>query len=272
MRIGAYELSAIETGTFRLDGGAMFGVVPKALWQRHAAADADNRVELASRALLILVDTGLGQKWNARQAEQYALEPGGLERSLAARGLRTGDITDVLLTHLHFDHAGGATRHDGDRIVPTFANARYWVQARNLAQARSPSEKDRASYRPDDFEALVQGGVLELLDGGGEWLPGIELILSEGHTTAMQMPHVFDDQGRHLVYCADLIPTVAHVPVPWVMAYDLRPLETIAEKRALLERAHAEDWIVLFEHDRVGPAARIVAADGRFAAGDRVAL
>ena len=282
MRIGSYEVQSVETGWFALDGGAMFGVVPRALWARKLEPDDRGRVGLALRALLleevegprkILVDTGIGQKWSAKNADIFAVDHSRLEleRSLEARGLKTGDITDVLLTHLHFDHAGGATKRVGDEIVPTFENAMYWVQKENLAWAQQPTEKDRASYRPENFEALLREGVLTLLDGPGEWAPGIELILSDGHTRAMQLPHVFGPEG-HVAYCADLIPTSAHIPVPWVMAYDNFPLTTMEEKKVLLGRAVEEDWTLFFEHDPFGPAAKVQFGSRGYEPGARVEL
>lgn len=282
MRIGGYELSSVETGWFALDGGAMFGVVPRALWQKKIEPDEKGRIGLALRALLIeevagdrkiLVDTGIGQKWDEKSSAIYGVDHSQLEleRSLIARGLKTDDITDVLLTHLHFDHAGGATKKVGKQVVPTFSNATYYVQKANLEWAQNPTEKDRASYRPDDFDALLREGVLELLDGPGEWLPGIELIITNGHSQALQLPHVHGPEG-HVTYCADTIPTSAHVPTPWVMAYDNFPLTTLEEKKAILQRAIEEDWILFFEHDPFGPAARVDQGKRGFAAGERVTL
>ncbi len=279
MRIGAWKLSSIETGWFALDGGAMFGVVPRTLWERQMPADQRNRVGMALRALLIeevdgprkiLVDTGIGQKWDAKAADIFAIEHDRFEltRSLAERDLQTSDITDVLLTHLHFDHVGGATQRQGDSLVPTFANATYHVQKENLAWAQAPTEKDRASYLPENFEALLREGVLELTDGPGEWLPGIELLIANGHTKAMQLPHIHGPEG-HVTYCADMIPTSAHVPVPWVMAYDNHPLTTIEEKKQTLHRALEEDWILFFEHDPFGPAARLEMGPRGYRAGAR---
>ncbi len=282
MQIGSYKLRSIETGEFALDGGAMFGVVPRTLWERVAPPDDRNRVQLALRALLleeidgparILVDTGIGTKWAPKLADIYGVDHGKLsvERSLQDHGLTTGDITDVLLTHLHFDHAGGATTRRGDEVVPTYENARYWVQRRNLEWARNPTEKDRASYLAENFEPLVEHGVLELLEGPGPWRPGIELILSDGHTTAMQLPLVSGPEGA-LVYCADLIPTAAHMAVPWVMAYDNQPLVTIEEKKELLGRGLDGDWLFFFEHDIHGPAARVQHTNKGYSVGERVAL
>lgn len=282
MRIGRYELHAIETGWFALDGGAMFGVVPKTLWEKKIPADERNRIGLAVRALLlvetggtrrILVDTGVGQKWDAKMADIYGVDHSRLrlETSLAAHGLAASDITDVLLTHLHFDHAGGATTQVGGRIVPTFANATYWVQRRNLEWARDPNEKDRASYLHENWVALEEAGVLRLTDGPGEWLPGIELLLSEGHTRGMQLPLVRGPEGA-LLYCADLIPTAAHVPVPWHMGYDLYPVTVMEEKRAILERAVAEGWTLFFEHDPHGPAATVARTNKGYAPKERRTL
>ena len=279
MRIGNWDVSSIETGWFALDGGAMFGVVPRALWERKIPADDRGRIGMALRAMLIeevegdrkiLVDTGIGKKWDDKGADIYGVDHDryDLHRSLAERGLKTSDITDVLLTHLHFDHAGGATRRDGDTFVPTFENATYHLQKGNLEWAQNPTEKDRASYLPENFEPLLREGVLELTDGPGEWLPGIELLISHGHTAHMQLPHVHGPEG-HIAYCADMIPTSVHVPAPWVMAYDNFPLTTIDEKKATLTRAVEEDWILFFEHDPFGPAARVAVGKRGFEAGAR---
>ena len=282
MRIGRYKLSSVETGQFALDGGAMFGVVPRALWERKIPPDDRNRIGLALRALLIeevdgkrkiLVDTGIGQKWDPKEADMYGIDHSKLklEKGLAERGLGTADITDVFLTHLHFDHAGGATKRVGDEIVPTFENATYYVQEKNLEWAQNPTPKDRASYLLENFEALLREGVLELTNGPGEWLPGIEIIISNGHTYFMQLPHIHGPEG-HLTYCADIIPTSAHVPVPWVMAYDNFPLQTMEEKEAILDRAEAEDWTIFFEHDPFGPAAKVEYTKKGYVAGTRIQL
>jgi glyoxylase-like metal-dependent hydrolase (beta-lactamase superfamily II) len=282
MIIGNYRLASVETGRFALDGGAMFGVVPKALWEKKIPADERNRIGLAVRALLIeevsgprkiLVDTGIGQKWDAKGQDIYGIDHSTLrlETSLAALGLAPDDITDVLLTHLHFDHAGGATKLAGGKVVPTFPNATYWVQRQNLAWAKNPTEKDRASYLPENWAPLEAAGILKTTDGPGEWLPGIELVLSDGHTRAMQLPHVHG-AGGHLIYCADLIPTAAHIPVPWVMGYDNFPITVMEEKKRILERAVAEGWALFFEHDPLGPAARPELTSKGYQARERVRL
>ena len=282
MQIGRYRLSSIETGRFALDGGAMFGVVPKALWEKKIPADARNRIPMAVRTLLleelagprkILVDTGIGQKWDSKGQEIYGIDHGTLrlETSLAAKGLTPADISDVLLTHLHFDHAGGATRRVDGRLVPTFPRATYWVQRRNLAWAENPVEKDRASYLQENWKPLQEHGQLQVLDAAGEWLPGIELLLSDGHTQCMQLPHVHGPEG-HLLYCADLIPTSAHVPVAWTMGYDNHPITVMEEKKRILERASAEGWTLFFEHDPYGPAATIEWTTKGYAVKARVEL
>lgn len=288
MRIGKYQLNAVETGEFALDGGAMFGVVPRTLWERKLPPDDRNRIHLAVRALLVqelddggiptghnlLIDTGVGQKWDARMADIYGVDHSRLriETSLAELELRLEDIGHVLLTHLHFDHAGGATRRDESRgLVPTFPNARYYVQQQNLDWAQNPTQKDRASYLKENFQPLLEAGVLETLDGPGEFWPGIELHMSNGHTTGMQLPRIHDSESS-LIYCADIIPTAAHVPVPWVMAYDNEPLVTMAEKEALLARAVAEGWWIFFEHDPEAAMAKVVQGPKGYAAAERSQL
>ena len=285
MRIAKYELLPIETGRFALDGGAMFGVVPKTLWAQKHPPDERNRVPLALRALLIreldenhapsgrniLVDTGAGQKWDAKNQDIFAVDHRELtiERSLAQHGLRTEDISDVLLTHLHFDHAGGATkRNKAGKIVPTFQNARYHVQKQNLEWAQEPSLKDRASYLAENFQPLLDASVLTTIDGPGEFLPGIELIISNGHTFGMQLPLITGEK-ESLFYCADLIPTASHIKVPWVMAYDNQPLVTIAEKQEILARAVRDNIWLFFEHDIEGPAAKVEDTAKGYRAGQR---
>lgn len=281
MNIGPYRVSVIETGRFALDGGAMFGVVPRTLWEKKVTPDDKNRIPMALRVLLIqgggrtiLVDTGIGDKWSARDAAIYAIEHGesSLETALLTAGLRCEDITDVILTHLHFDHAGGATRRStSGKIEPRFSNARYYVQAQNLQWAKRPVEKDRASYLVQDFEPLLEHGVLEMTDGPGDLFPGISVRVSHGHTTGLQMPVVSDGKTT-LVYAADLIPTRAHVALPWVMAYDLRPVVSIAEKKALYARAVSERWVLVYEHDADVAASYVVSGERGFEPGDQVDL
>ena len=265
MTIGPYDLYEIETGRFALDGGAMFGVVPKPLWEKSNPADGRNRITMAARALLlvgggrrILIDTGNGHKLNDKLSEIYRIDHthSTLFGSLRARGITPEMVTDVVLTHLHFDHAGGATLLNDGRLVPAFPNARYYVQREQWEAACNPTERDRASFFRDDFFPLRDHGVLEFTEGEGELFPGLRLVCVHGHTTALQLP-LLSDGSTTLLYCADLVPLASHVQLPWIMAYDLRPLVTLEEKRRLLASAVEERWVLFFEHDPVTAAARI---------------
>ncbi len=269
MTIGPYTISPVETGTFGLDGGAMFGVVPRILWERSNPPDDRNRIAMAARALLvagagrtILIDTGNGGKLSEKLAAIYRIDnrSGDLLSSLRSLGVAPEDVTDVILTHLHFDHAGGSTVREGKVCRPAFPRARYYVQKDQWNAARKPTERDRASFFPEDFQPLEEHGVLELLDGEGELFPGVRLHLVHGHTTALQCPVISDDRTT-LFYCADLLPMVPHVQLPWIMAYDLRPLVTLEEKRTVLRRAVEEGWILFFEHDPVVAAGRVRRTD-----------
>ncbi len=257
LTFGPWRVHLLETGYLWLDGGSMFGSVPKPLWSKLQPPDERNRIRLAMRCLLlegdegrILVDVGVGHKFSPKLADIYRLEheEHTLEKSLAALGLTPADVSDVVLTHLHFDHAGGATRGDGDRLVPAFPKARYHVQRRNLENARHPNPRERASYMAENFEPLAEHGALDAWEGPRESWPGIDLITAEGHTRGQQLVRVSGPQGA-LYFVADLIPTASHVRTPFVMGYDVAAIETMQEKQALLERAVGEGaWIVL-EHD-----------------------
>jgi len=281
MKIGKYELYAVETGRFRLDGGAMFGIVPKVIWNKLNPADERNRIELALRTLLIvgndkkiLVDTGIGNKWQDKYRDIYGIDHSKftLETSLEKLGFKTDDITDVILTHLHFDHAGGSTFIDKDgAIKPTFKNATYYVQKSNLELALNPNEKDRASYLKENFTPLIEFNQLEVVDGEFEIFDGIELIVSNGHTTGQQLVKI-SDGSKTVVYCGDLIPTSSHIPIPYVMAYDLRPLVTMEEKKKLLKRAVDENWILFFEHDPYADAATVKAGKKNYEIKERFNL
>jgi len=265
VKIGRYEVNTLETGRFGLDGGAMFGIVPKPIWNKFHPADDRNRIELAMRVLLIrdatrniLVDVGIGTKLSEKLVDIYRVDHAvnSLASSLGKFGLSASDVTHVILTHLHFDHAGGSTERENGVLRPTFPKARYYVQKAQWALATNPTDKDRGSFMPDDFLPLMEHGVLELLDGGGEIVPGVELILVHGHTDAQQLVYIRGD-GNSFLYCCDLIPTAGHLPYPYVMAYDLRPLVTIEEKKKILGRAYEEDTILVFEHDPHIEAGRI---------------
>lgn len=253
------NLHAIETGRFKLDGGAMFGVVPKPLWQRTNPADDKNRIDMAMRCLLIeddnrliLVDNGLGHKYNEKFAKIYAVdnEHSSLDRSLEALGYHRSDITDVILTHLHFDHCGGSTEwHPAkERHVVTFENAHFWVQRDHLQWALNPNPREKASFYDENIQPIVQSGQLRLLDGETELFPGLQLKVVNGHTEGQQLP-LIDYKGRKLLFCADLFPTFGHLPLPYVMGYDVRPLQTMEERAEYLPWAIEEEIVLFYEHD-----------------------
>jgi len=272
LTLGAWTAHTLETGTLWLDGGAMFGSVPKALWNRTNPADEKNRIRLAMRCLLlegegrrILVDDGVGDKFSPRFGEIFRIEgEHTLERSLAALDLGPEDVTDVVLTHLHFDHAGGSTRRSGDGLVPRLPRARYYVQRRNWENAVAPNPRERASYLPENFVPLHEAGVLTLWDGAQQPWPGFELFTADGHTRGQQLVRV-SGGGETLYFVADLIPTASHVRIPFVMGYDVAAIETMAEKRALLERAARENAWICLEHDPEVALARPAAQDDDFA-------
>jgi len=274
MQIGPYQIHCLETGKFRLDGGAMFGVVPKALWTRTNPSDEQNRIEMAARVLFvlcgerkILVDMGIGHKFPPKYREFFQLDYSNftLKNSLAQHQVHPEEITDVVLTHCHFDHAAGATEYFGESLQPTFPGAVYYLQRKHWEWALHPSEKDRGSFLffEENLRPVEAAGQLRLLDGPCELLPGFYLEISNGHTTAMQMIKV-RDQSTTLFYCSDLLPTSSHLPLPYIMSYDLRPLTTLEEKRGLLEKACAENWIIVLEHDPVREAIRIVKGEKHF--------
>jgi glyoxylase-like metal-dependent hydrolase (beta-lactamase superfamily II) len=283
LTLGRWQLASIVDGSFALDGGAMFGIVPRPLWEKELAPDARNRVRLAARCLLaveadgrrrVLVDDGMGDKWDAKKTEIYAVERrgGGLDAALAAHGFGRADITDVVLSHLHFDHAGGTTRRGaGGALEVSFPNATFHLQRRNWQWALAPTEKDRGSYLAENFEALAHCGRLHLLDGPCELHPDLEIIVSDGHTAGQQLPR-FHAGSTHLTFCGDVIPTRAHLRVPWVMAYDLHPLTTMEEKKMLLAEALEDDGILFLEHDPEIAACRVQESDGHPVFREAVAL
>lgn len=266
LKIGPYEVCPVPTGVFGLDGGAMFGTVPKVLWEKTNPPDAANRIEMEARALLlkspgcnILIDTGngsdfvlkYGDKLGSKFKTMYNISDDGpsLLKSLKAHGIEPKDIHHVVLTHLHFDHAGGATTEVAGALAPTFPNAKYWVQKGNIETARQPNLRERASYYPANFEPLAASGVLNLLDGDtADFLPGLSALVSDGHTKAQQMIKVTDGKVT-LLYCGDVVPTSTHVKIPWLMGYDLHPLTLMEEKQKYLAQAADQSWYLFFEHD-----------------------
>jgi len=257
LSIGGWTCHAIETGFLWLDGGSMFGSVPKPLWSKLQPPDERNRIRLAMRCLLleghgrlVLVDDGVGDKLSPKLVDIYRVERDvdTLERSLSALGRRVEDVTDVVLTHLHFDHAAGSTRRDGDRLVPAFPRARYYVQRRNWDNASNPNPRERASYMPENFVPLGDAGVVTMWEGPQRPWPGVEVFTADGHTRGQQLVRVHGPEGS-LYFVADLIPTSSHVRIPFVMGYDMAAIETMAEKQAVLERAVDERAWILLEHD-----------------------
>ena len=277
MKIGKYEIDYVQTGFFGLDGGSMFGVVPKPLWEKTNPPDEKNRITLGGRCLIlksesktILVDTGIGKDWDEKFEKIYRVDHSKLTLlgSLKEKGINPEDITDVILTHLHFDHTGGSTFLSGDKFVPTFPNAKYHVQQDHFDWAKNPSEKDRASFVETRFMPLAEEGVLNLLHNNLQFDDEIEFILINGHTFAQQMIKV-SDSSQILLYCGDLMPTSSHVPVPYVMGYDLQPLVTIKEKKEILPKAVEENWKIFFEHDPEVVAATIQKTEKGLAVKDK---
>lgn len=274
MQLGDWTFRAFTDGDFRLDGGAMFGVVPRVMWERHHPPDDLNRIAMTLRCLLaehgdrrVLVDTGIGDRWEDKHRDIFAIErgQGHLVGELAAAGVSADAITDVVLTHLHFDHCGGTLRAVGDRLEPMFPNAKHWVQDKQWRWAHQPTDRDKASFRVDDFHPLEAGGLLELVDGAREIIPGVKVTPVNGHTTGQQLVE-FDTGVGVVVYCADLIPLASQVNVPWIMGYDLNPLLTLEEKRRFLSRAAEDDYLLVFEHDAEHECARVAFEDGKFKA------
>lgn len=264
MRIGPYTVESIRAGAFALDGGAMFGIVPRPLWQRGNPADDRNRIDLVARCLfirgggrLILVETGIGDKFDDKRAAIFKVgHPGGsLISQLAQRGIPAQEVTDVILTHLHFDHCGGTTRRIGGELALSFPRATHYVQRRHWEWARAPTGKDAGSFRAEDFDLLAGSDRLRLLDGEQELFEGIRVHPVDGHTRGMQLVSIAGETGDTgetgggLLFCADLVPTRAHLRWPYIMAYDNEPLLTLQEKQRWLPAAADNGDVVVFGHD-----------------------
>ncbi|MBI5067753.1 MAG: MBL fold metallo-hydrolase [Deltaproteobacteria bacterium] len=274
LRLGRWRLHSLVDGTFSVDGGSAFGIVPRALWARDLPPDGDNRIRLAARSLLavdeasgrrVLVDAGFGDCLDAHFAAHHSVERpgGGLRAGLRALGVEAGDVTDLVLTHLHLEHAGGLVRPGaGGRPELAFPRAAVHVQRRAWQWAHAPSEHDRAAFRPALLEPLGHGSQLHLVDGELELFPGLELVVSEGHTVAQQLPRFRGEGESHLTCCGDLVPTAAHLRPAWGMAFDLLPLTAIEEKKVLLAEALEDDGILLFGHDPAIAACRLSERDG----------
>ena len=275
MRLGDFELTPLLDGYFRLDGGAMFGVVPKPLWEKRAAPDERNRITMAMRPLLVrpgtgqagrlmIIDAGAGDKMDPRSTEIYGFDRAeNLDVTLARAGVRPEEIQIVLASHLHFDHAGGFTVKDASGAIrPKFPDARYIVSRGEWEDATHTHERNRASYFAENYVPLHDAGVVDFIDGDRDVAPGIRVRRTGGHTRFHQIVHI-ESAGKTAVFAADLMPTAAHVDVPWIMAYDLYPMETLEFKRAFVREAIDREYLIFFEHDPRIAAGYIREKNGR---------
>jgi len=271
MKLGQFEIEALSDGTFKLDGGQMFGVVPKVMWEKKMPADNRNRIAMGLTCMLIrggghnvLVETGVGDKFDAKLNDIYGVDhattlPGELKK----RGLDLTDIDIVINTHLHFDHCGWNTRRQDNAIVPTFPKARYFIQRGEWEHACAPTERDRASYVQDFFSPAEKQ--TEFLDGESEIVPGVTVEVVPGHTRHMQCVRV-ESEGQQAYFISDLVPTQAHLSLPWIMSFDLYPMETLENKRQLLPELALLEAVVVFPHDPASPWMRLIDAEGKIVA------
>ena len=266
MQLGDYRVEILQDTEFRLDGGAMFGVVPRKLWARDCPPDDDNRIRMNMNCVFIdtgtekiLIETGIGDKWTAKQQSMYAIDRVlRFSETLHARtGVSADEITIVVNTHLHFDHAGGNTKLDAEgKPVASFPNARYFVSRAELEHAEAPTERDRASYLPENWRPLVESGQLEAKDSDYEVVPGLTMETIAGHNRSMQCWRLERD-GKTMFGFADLVPMRAHVRLPWIPGFDLYPIESLDAKKRLLPQAARENWICMFYHDPDEPLCRL---------------
>lgn len=264
------QLYSIPTGNLKLDGGAMFGVVPKVLWDKKYPADENNLINLAMRCLLvvdgnrkILIDNGIGDKQDEKFLKHYYLNgEDTLEKSLAKHGFTKDDITDMVLTHLHFDHTGGSIEWNDDKskLIPSFKNANYWVSKSQWEWATQPNKREKASFLGENILPMQESGQLKVVEKEGELFPGFHVKFFNGHTDGQMIPHI-EYKGRIVVFMADLLPSTAHIPIPWVMAYDTRPLITLQEKEAFYKEALDKDFVLFFEHDVYNECCTLQATD-----------
>jgi glyoxylase-like metal-dependent hydrolase (beta-lactamase superfamily II) len=270
VQLGDFELLPLSDGLFRLDGGAMFGVIPKPMWDKRAAADEKNRILMGVRPLLVragrrlvIIDAGIGDKMSPKEQEIYGFDRREhLDHALAAAGVSADDIDLVIATHLHFDHAGGFTCVDNGVLRPRFRRARYLVRRGEWQDATHPHERNRASYLGPNFLPLEAAGVLDWIEQDGELLPGISAWRTGGHTMHHQLIRI-ESGGRTAIFAADLLPTTAHVDLPWIMGYDLYPMDTLAYKRTFVREAIDREYLIFFEHDPKIVAGVIRERDGR---------
>jgi glyoxylase-like metal-dependent hydrolase (beta-lactamase superfamily II) len=270
LKLGDLEFHVLVDGHVSLDGGAMFGVIPKVFWEKKLPPDARNRVQLAMNCLLvhaggkrILIETGIGAKMSHKLRDIYAVEGPFLNDRLRDHGLDPSEIDIVVNTHMHFDHCGGNTRQVKDKIVAAYPNAKYVVQRGEFEHAKHPNERDRASYMPENFVALETGAKLALLEADRVIAPGVELIRVPGHTANMQCVKLTGG-GKTAFFFADLVPTVAHLPLPWIMGFDLFPMTTLENKKKWIPQVVQEGWIALFCHDAKTQAAYLRERDGHW--------
>lgn len=281
MKIGNYELHSIQTGLFRLDGGAMFGVVPKPLWSKTNPADQSNRIDMCMRSLLligndkkIIVDNGVGYKLSDKLNAIYGVDHSKftLEDELVKHNLKPEDITDVILTHLHFDHAGGSTKiAENGEIELAFPNAVHHLQKKHWEWGQNPSERDKASFMPENYDLLQKKGVLKLYEGDSKFDEIISLHTVSGHTPFMQLVKMKDGTNT-LLFTADLFPMTSHIPLPYIMGYDLFPLTTLDEKKKFLPQIVKENWILFFEHDAFTETCRVQQTERGFVVTDKMEL
>jgi len=268
LKLGQLEFHVLVDGHLGLDGGAMFGVIPKPMWEKKIPADASNRITLAMNCLLvraggktILVETGAGDKWDAKRRDIFALDGPHLTKRLLDYGVYPQDIDIVINTHLHFDHCGGNTRVEKDKVISAFPHARYVVQRGEFEHARRPNERDTASYFPDNYVPIQTANKLSLLEADRAIAPGVELIRVPGHTENMQCVKL-SGGGKTAFFFADLVPTQAHLNLPWIMGYDLYPMTTLENKKKWIPEAVKEGWLAIFAHDAKNPAAYLRDRDG----------
>jgi glyoxylase-like metal-dependent hydrolase (beta-lactamase superfamily II) len=280
------NLYSINAGNFKLDGGAMFGVVPKSIWNRSNPADENNMCSWAMRCLLIedggrliLIDNGMGDKQDAKFFGHYYLHGNDtLEKSLAAQGFTTDDITDVFLTHLHFDHCGGSIKKEGDKLMPAFKNATYWSNEAHWNCATTPNEREKASFLKENILPIKESGQLSLVDAPAthfanngllhsvSFANNIDIRFVHGHTEKMMLPQI-QYKGHTIVFMADLLPSVGHLPLPYVMSYDMFPLTTLTEKKSFLQEAFENQYVLFFEHDAVHECVKLVQTEKGIRAG-----
>jgi glyoxylase-like metal-dependent hydrolase (beta-lactamase superfamily II) len=272
VKLGDLEFHVLSDGHVLLDGGAMFGVIPKPMWEKKMPADARNRIILSMNCLLIstsgkriLVETGAGDKLNAKLRDIYGLDGPRLTDRLRDYGLKPEDIDIVIDTHLHFDHCGGNTRVENGKAIPAFPNAQCFVQKGEYDHALEPTERDRASYFPENYEPIAEAGRLTLLETDKVIVPGVEVIRVPGHTANMQCVKLTGG-GKTAFLFADLVPTTAHLSLPWIMGYDLYPMTTLENKKKWIPEVLREGWLALFAHDANVPAAWLREREGRWEA------